>query len=257
MITGICYFFIIFLANTVGAVSGMGGGVIIKPCLDFLALSPLSAINFYASFAVFIMAIVSTGKQIKNGIHLKIKAALLLSAGSIMGGQLGDASFRLLIRHLPSNWVNLIQIALTIVTLLIALVFSKERLSPKRSWSHYVVSGVFLGALATLLGIGGGPINVALLLSLFGMSIKEATVYSIVIIFFSQLSKLATSITHLAADHVVLNLLPFIFAAALVGGFLGAVLNKRLASPLVLQLYKLIVVLVILLNVFNGVALFF
>ena len=33
---GIIYFIVIVLANTVGAVSGMGGGVLIKPIFDFL-----------------------------------------------------------------------------------------------------------------------------------------------------------------------------------------------------------------------------
>lgn len=253
---GIYYFFIIFFANTVGAISGMGGGVIIKPCLDFLALSPLSAINFYASFAVFVMAIVSTSKQLKNGIHLEIKVALLLSLGAILGGQLGDSSFRLLTDRFPSELVNLIQIILTIITLLLALSFSKERALKQRPWPYYIFAGILLGGLATLLGIGGGPINVALLLSFFGMSIKEATVYSIVIIFFSQLSKLATSITHLAADHIAFNLLPFILAAAILGGFIGAVLSKRMSNTLVLRLYKIVVVLVILLNLFNGIKLF-
>lgn len=42
------YFIIIVFANTVGAISGMGGGVIIKPLLDFMGKSPLSAINFYS-----------------------------------------------------------------------------------------------------------------------------------------------------------------------------------------------------------------
>ena len=33
---GVLYFLIIVVANAVGSVSGMGGGVIIKPVLDFV-----------------------------------------------------------------------------------------------------------------------------------------------------------------------------------------------------------------------------
>ncbi len=36
--------------------------------------------------------------------------------------------------------------------------------------------GLILGFLASLLGIGGGPINVSLLMLLFAMPIKEATI---------------------------------------------------------------------------------
>ena len=44
------YFITIFLSNTVGALSGMGGGVIIKPVLDFLGFHSLNSIAFYSSF---------------------------------------------------------------------------------------------------------------------------------------------------------------------------------------------------------------
>ena len=48
----------------------------------------------------------------------------------------------------------------------------------------------FLGSFSTFLGIGGGPINVSLLIFCFGLTMKDATVYSIITIFFSQLAKL-------------------------------------------------------------------
>ncbi|EGF47401.1 hypothetical protein AAULR_24991 [Lacticaseibacillus rhamnosus MTCC 5462] len=39
-------------------------------------------------------------------------------------------------------------------------------------------------------GIGGGPINIACFLFLFGFGIRQATIYSIVTIFFSQAAKI-------------------------------------------------------------------
>ncbi|MGH2335518.1 sulfite exporter TauE/SafE family protein, partial [Enterococcus faecalis] len=57
------YFITIFLSNTVGALSGMGGGGIIKPVLDFLGFHLLNSIAFYSSVAVFVMSISSTYKQ--------------------------------------------------------------------------------------------------------------------------------------------------------------------------------------------------
>lgn len=252
MNTGIIYFIIIIFANTVGAISGMGGGVIIKPCLDFLGLSPLSAINFYSSFAVFVMAIVSTSKQLKNGIKINYILAGSLSLGALLGGKLGDSSFRLLIGLTTSKMVNLIQIGLTIVTLLLALRYSKTSTKTTENPLLGFLIGLLLGWLATLLGIGGGPINVALLLVMFGLKVKDATVYSIIIIFFSQLSKLATALPHLQADQVHFSLLPYILAAAIIGGFVGALLSKQMSERLVLKFYRYIVIFVILLNLFNG-----
>lgn len=57
------YFITIFLSNTVGALSGMGGGVIIKPVFGFSWVPQLNSIAFYSSVAVFVMSISSTYKQ--------------------------------------------------------------------------------------------------------------------------------------------------------------------------------------------------
>ena len=255
---GILYFVIIVLANSIGAISGMGGGVIIKPALDLVAQSPLSAINFYSSFAVFVMAIVSTAKQIRGGARVEVGRTLMLSLSAVIGGRLGDETFRLLSLWLASKQVNLIQIVLTLITLIWALRYAEPRAQAFKYRYPWLVNGLVglaLGWLATLLGIGGGPINVALLVFCFNFEIKLATVYSIVIIFFSQLSKLVSGLPHLAQDQVDLTLLPYIVVAAICGGFIGASLNRRFSERAVLQLYRVVVVGVIALNAFNGIRL--
>jgi uncharacterized membrane protein YfcA len=68
---GLLYFLVIIFANTIGSVSGMGGGVIIKPVLDFIALDSVVAISFYSTVAVFVMSIVSTYRQVKNGMSIR------------------------------------------------------------------------------------------------------------------------------------------------------------------------------------------
>ena len=86
------YFITIFLSNTVGALSGMGGGVIIKPVLDFLGFHSLNSIAFYSSVAVFVMSISSTYKQYQNGVQIEWKKAASISFGSLVGGMLGDCT---------------------------------------------------------------------------------------------------------------------------------------------------------------------
>ena len=56
----ILYVVVILLANTIGAISGMGGGVIIKPALQIFNWDSVLTINFYSSVAVFTMAVSST-----------------------------------------------------------------------------------------------------------------------------------------------------------------------------------------------------
>lgn len=46
MSIGWLYFIVIILANTVGSLSGMGGGVIIKPVLDAIGAHSVGTISF-------------------------------------------------------------------------------------------------------------------------------------------------------------------------------------------------------------------
>lgn len=257
---GIIYFIVIILANTVGAISGMGGGVIIKPVLDALHFHSLAAISFYSSVAVFTMAIVSTLRQMKNGLKLQIPIAILVSLGSVVGGILGNTVFESLLRVFSDEkYVQLIQIILTIVTLLFAYFYTKIGNSRSLNLSHlvwYVSVGLFLGFISTLLGIGGGPINVALLMLCFGVPIKEATVYSIITIFFSQAAKLFTIAQLTGFARFDLSVLMYVIPAAVVGGFVGALISGRISSKRVTQVYQIVIILVLLLNLWNGVGLF-
>ena len=88
----------------------------------------------------------------------------------------------------------MVQIFLTVVTLLFAFFYTKYDWPGFQLKNNfwYCFCGLVLGFLASLLGIGGGPINVSLLMLMFALPIKEATVYSICTIFFSQLAKIVT-----------------------------------------------------------------
>lgn len=115
-----------------------------------------------------------------------------------------------------------------------------------------MISGVFLGALSTFLGIGGGPINVALLIYLFNFDAKKSAIYSIATIFFSQFMKLVSLVPMLSQLPIKINLLPFILISAIIGGYLGSVISSKVTNKTVLILYKVIVVFVIGLNIYNG-----
>jgi hypothetical protein len=62
------YAAVILAATTLGAFVGLGGGVIIKPVLDFIGAEPRIQVDFLSCVAVFTMSIVSTCKQIKNKV---------------------------------------------------------------------------------------------------------------------------------------------------------------------------------------------
>lgn len=252
--TGIIYFIVIVLANTIGAISGMGGGVIIKPVFDFIGAHPVAAISFYSTVAVFTMSIVSTARQMKSGMKFNWRIIIGVSAGAIVGGALGNTTFESLLKCFSNDsTVKLIQIILTIITLLFALLYTK--FDWKNFHLHHVVwyiaCGLVLGFLASLLGIGGGPINVSLLMLMFALPIKEATVYSICTIFFSQLSKLVMIAATTGFARYDLTILYYIIPAAIIGGLLGAKLSNVLSPEKVTVVFQAVIILVLIINVYN------
>ena len=259
MFKGLVYFLVIVLANTVGAISGMGGGVIIKPVLDFIAADPVDAVSFYSSVSVFVMSITSTIRQVRGGASVSWSFVLWIAGGSVLGGFLGNHTFDFFLNSFSNGTVvKLLQIVLTILTLLFALFynhfnFGKFYLTGKM-W--YLICGLILGFLASLLGIGGGPINVALLTLMFGIPIKEATVYSICTIFFSQLAKLATIALTTGFTLYDLSILFYVIPAAIIGGLLGAKVSRLISSKQVSKIFEAVILIVLLINLYNGFCLF-
>lgn len=255
----IFYFIIILFSTTLGSLFGMGGGIIIKPVLDAIGLHSLPAINFYSSSAVFVMATISVLDQVRGGFKVKMKPALAISAGSIAGGVLGEQIFGVLLNFFNNEaYVQLIQIILTIATLIMALIYLRFEIKSYNMSNVIVIFlvGLILGVLATLLGIGGGPINVVALMFFFSVPLKDATVYSLMTKFFSQFAKLATVSLNEGFSTYQLSYLWAIIPAAILGGYLGSLLNQKLQSDKINFYYRIVILFIILLNVVNGVRLF-
>lgn len=254
MAAGILYFFVIVAANTVGAISGMGGGVIIKPVFDAIGAHSVAAISFYSSTAVLVMSLVSTVRQLQDGVRFRGQVILFIAAGALLGGMLGNLTLDGLLQRLQNDaQVQILQIFLIVATLLFALFYTrcKWHCLELAGGLWFVVCGVVLGFFASLLGIGGGPINVALLMFWFGFPIKRATTYSITIIFLSQMAKMLTLAATTGFGRFDLAMLFFVVPAGAVGGFLGAYAHKIFSPKKVEQVFQAVILLVLLLNAYN------
>lgn len=248
------YFIIIIFSNSIGAVSGMGGGVIIKPLFDLIGYHTLTEITFYSSVAVFTMSISSTYKQIQNKVQINWYKAFSVSLGSLLGGILGNYLFSFLVTYLTDDTkVQRIQIVLTLISLLLVLIYTLwlDKKYYLKSLISYFFVGLVLGTFSTLLGIGGGPINVTLLIVCFGLSMKTATVYSIITIFFSQLSKLISVGVETGFNSFDLRILFVVVSAALIGGYLGGIFSKNLSEKIVSNLFIGVVLFVMGINFYN------
>lgn len=259
MLIGIIYFLVIVLANSLGAISGMGGGVLIKPVLDLIGHDSVAAVSFYSSVAVLTMSVVATGKQVRTGVKLNWRLIFWIALGAAAGGLLGKNVLGFALDSFPEKSVLAVQISVTIVTILFAFLSTRFSWQSFRlSGTHwYLCCGLLLGFFASFLGIGGGPINVALLMLMFGMPIKEATVYSICTILFSQATKVAGIV--IAGEFAAFDLamLWFIVPAGIVGGYAGSRLSHSLNATRVETVFQGMLLVVILINLYNGMMLLY
>lgn len=248
------YFLIVLFATTIGSLSGMGGGVIIKPSLDALSYSNLDNINFYSSLAVLSMSIVSIYKKYRQGDIIALKEILAIGFGSIIGGNIGASIFKYSIASLSDDNVKLIQIAITVIILSISIYYTTYltySLKLKNIFFYFLMS-LFLGIISTFLGIGGGPINVSLFIFVLGVDMKRATLYSIATIFLSQLSKNFSDVFITGLSGYILFPLIVILPAAIIGGNIGTKINIRSSNLFVKKAYNFTTMFVIFLNIFNA-----
>lgn len=255
----IIYGIVILIATTLGAFVGLGGGVIIKPVLDVIDFHSLSQVAFFSSCAVFSMSVTSTVKHIRNKTPINMKFVLLFALGSVIGGFAGNRIFNLSLSESSSPDVVKGVQSLLLFVLLVAVIVSvnvKLKKFNVKKPIFITLTGLLLGMTAAFLGIGGGPINVAVLTVLFSFTMRDAAVYSVAIIFFSQLSNLITTYVNVGFSDFDLKYLLMIIPAAILGGFIGAKLNRKCNEKTIRTVFTVAVSAVAALSLYNAVTAF-
>ncbi|MGI5173921.1 sulfite exporter TauE/SafE family protein [Treponema sp. OMZ 840] len=247
-------------ATLIGSVSGMGGGVIIKPVMDFMGDYDSSVIGVLSSITVFSMSFVSLVRgyavQKKAGNSLPVLKLIILSLGSVCGGIAGQYVYTHITYFFQNNRsVTLIQnICLFILVGFVFVYMIKSDTIKNRSFSSaylYALCGVMLGFISSFLGIGGGPFNVALLMYLFSFDIKSATLASLMTIFFAQVAKLTSVLFTTGFSVYNLEMAPFMVVCAVIGGLAGTRLKAKLSARSVAFLFNCVQVCIMILCVVN------
>lgn len=261
MITTVISSIVILVACTIGAIVGFGGGVIIKPVLDGMGFCTIDIVNFVSSCAVLAMSCSSIIRHVKQKTEFDKKLAILVSFGAVAGGFCGNRLFSLVISLVDNSVIKAIQAIMIIIFVMLALYVTNKKNPKTLNLSNpifVVLSGVMLGTLNSFLGIGGGPINIMVLLLFFSLQVKKSAVYSICIVFFCQLTNLLTlfATNHFAPykDYYLLAICAVV--AAVLGGLIGSTLNKKFSEKLIKIIFDLVMVFVFCINAYNFVMVF-
>lgn len=86
---------------------------------------------------------------------------------------------------------------------------------------------------------------------LFSFTIKEATIYSIATIFFSQISKITTLLITKELFIYDLSLVPYICVSAIVGGMMGTIINQKMLESRITQFFNGLMAGLLVLSLYN------
>lgn len=251
------FLLVCFGASVVGAICGIGGGVIIKPVLDSFGVLDVTVISFLSGCTVLSMTTYSVVKNKLSGeSHVSMKTGFPLAVGSAVGGLIGKWLFSY-VKSLSSdpNKVGAVQALCLLIVTLGTLIYTiyKAKIKTYQVDNALIccLIGVFLGVMSSFLGIGGGPINLVVLFFFFSMSTKIAAENSLYIIFFSQIASLVSTIVTGSVPVFQIGVLILMAAGGIAGGVCGRVINKKIEEKTVDKLFIGLMILMIVINIYN------
>lgn len=255
MIENIIYTVVAFFSTLIGAISGMGGGIIMKPVFDIIGKYGAFETGVLTSSTMLAMSLYSVSSSINNFKKEKENSKIIafVALGSLLGGLAGDAVFRGLSASFNDGAVKIAQNSVMLALVIAVIIYmsgKKRSLNIKNKYAGIPV-GLFLGVVSSFLGIGGGPVNVTVLTIVFGFTAKTAVICSLSSVFVSQISKISSIIINNGISSFAIKLLPFVVIAGLVGAIIGRWINKKASDKTVEKLFIAVQTIVIVMCTVN------
>lgn len=255
------FFLISLSASAIGAVSGIGGGIIIKPILDMTGFMTVSTINFLSGITVLIMSSVSLIRNRNNEVVLDKRRSTPLAVGAALGGIIGKWAFDAMKQSVSAEYiVSAVQeILLLLITIsVLSYVRFKNRLI-----SHHVANflpcliiGLALGVLSSFLGIGGGPLNIGVLYFFFSMDAKTSAKNSLYMIWFSQMTNLLLTLVSGTVPDFSWLVLILMGLGGVLGSLIGSRISRKVQNAAIEKIFMGLLIFIIGINVYNIVSLF-
>lgn len=260
MIESLLFLIISFSASTVGAICGIGGGVVIKPTLDFFRLASVPAASFLSSCTVLVMSCYSIGRTVlsRSASGLEFSTATPLALGAAAGGVFGQFLFRYVRDSFTAvDRVGAVQsaalAAITLGTLIYTLAKRRVRTHRVSNPVACVLIGSILGIMSSFLGIGGGPINLVVLYYFFSMEPKTAALNSLYVILVSQIASFATVMVTRDIPEFGPVALALMVTGGLLGGIVGRTIYQKMNARAVERLFVALMAIIIFISVRNVV----
>lgn len=242
--TLIVVFLVTLLASVLGAICGIGGGVVIKPVLDATGIVSVSTGSFLSGCTVLCMTAYSVTKNLRaKTVPVRLVLCVPIALGAAVGGILGKILFQLILRQnaAPSTVGRVQSLCLLLLTFgTLVYTLNKEKIKTQNhSGALFCAAiGLLLGVFSSFLGIGGGPFNLVFLSFFFSMETKEAAQTSLFIILLSQITSLGSTILTGSVPVFDPRMLIGMALLGILGGILGRKVNSKISAKSVDRLFS-------------------
>lgn len=254
-------------AGVIGAILGLGGGFIIVPMLIFIF-----GLSAQISAGTSLVSLVFTGLSGAIGYgwqrRIDYKLGISLAAASAPGAVIGSLASTLVASSVLTALFGCFMV-------LVAIYISvgnphSPRQTTSQGWRRRLVDRdgkafeyrvrhvafafplVFVaGVLAGLFGIGGGALQVPVMILLLGVPIEIATATSTLMILVSALTG---AMTHIQLANVQYEFVPFIIVSVIVGAQLGVQVQRRTTARTLRRAFAFFLVIIGLRMIFALVA---
>ncbi|MBR0138647.1 MAG: sulfite exporter TauE/SafE family protein [Erysipelotrichaceae bacterium] len=246
-----------FLASVVGAICGIGGGVIIKPVLDSIGFAKADTISFLSGLTVLCMSGYNMIKSFLAKEKMDLETGTPLAFGAAIGGIAGKQLFNMIKNSSPNpSFVGGVQAASLAVATFLTLIYTlkSDRIETKhvKSKAACALIGLILGLMSSFMGIGGGPFNLAVLSYFFSMRTKEAAASSLYVIMVSQIFSLLTTLVTKSVPYYKISWVIVMAASGIIGGIAGRKINKKLSAESVRKLFIAFLFVIIAISIYNS-----
>lgn len=249
-------FLVSFFSSIVGAITGIGGGVIIKPVLDATGTMSVGTISFLSGVTVLSMTSVALFRSRKAEFSLDIRKSSFLAFGGAIGGVAGKGLFdQLRFVFDNDNIIGAFQAVILLVLTFGVVLYIRFRRYIKAykvsSVSICIIIGFLLGIISSFLGIGGGPFNVVILYWVFSMDAKTAAKNSLFIILLSQIFSLITTLISRTVPEFEISILLLMMTGGILGGIIGIAVLSKINLKRAQTIFVSVLIVIMGVNIFN------
>ena len=257
ILESLVFFVASFLASIVGAICGIGGGVIVKPTLELFGWVSAATISFLSGTMVLAMSCYSVLKSLRSKEKaVDMRTGTPLALGAAIGGVVGKIIFDWI--RTSSGDPNVVGAVQSICLMIVTIGTLAYNLNKTKIKTHHIASkvvcvfiGLCLGIMSSFLGIGGGPINLVVLSFFFSMSTKIAASNSLYVILFSQTASLLYTILGGKLPEFQWFTLSCMIAGGIFGGIVGRKCSAKMNNAGVDKLLAGLMVVIIFMCVYN------